>query len=117
MSTSTKTIKLSKNAKVQALHRLLPQINREAFFSVINVPQCQTAVMRYWHESYNIKSWSNRADEEKIAALDAAKDMLTKSLKRIALSNDIKTTIYIMDLAKAAGLSAQIPPEATAVIL
>lgn len=66
----------SKNAISQALKIVNPNITKEQLFVALNVPDTMTTTLRYWKGTYNILPWENRTQEERDAALEAAKQQL-----------------------------------------
>jgi hypothetical protein len=73
-------MKLSKNVLSQALKIVKPDITKAELFKLIEVPACLTTTTRYWLATYDIKPWEDRSREERIAALKAAKEMISDSL-------------------------------------
>lgn len=68
------------NAICQAVKRLVPGISRNAHRSVCGYPNCVTATNRYWRETYNIKPWEERSDEERSEAVERAKLLVIEAV-------------------------------------
>lgn len=68
------------NAICQAVKRLVPGISRNAHRSVCGYPNCVTATNRYWWETYNIKPWEKRSDEERAEAVERAKLLVIEAV-------------------------------------
>jgi hypothetical protein len=71
-------LKPSKNALSQALKILKPEITKAELFNLIDVPTCFTTTTRYWLGTYGNKPWEQRSDEERTAALQRAKELVSE---------------------------------------
>jgi len=69
--------KTSKSALSQALEIVKPDITKPELFKLIEVPTCFTTVTRYWLGTYTNKPWEQRSDEERNAALETAKKLIS----------------------------------------
>lgn len=72
-------MKVSKNALSQALKVVKPDITKAELFRLIDVPTCFTTTTRYWLGTYGNKPWEERGDEERKAALQAAKELISST--------------------------------------
>jgi hypothetical protein len=81
----------SKIATAQALHRLLPRINRRAFVEILQQRQEICSGERYWFEKSYQTPWDQRPDEAKTSAKRAAFKLIYSAVKdfRVAPS-DVK---------------------------
>jgi len=70
-------LKISKNAISQALRLVKPNITKEELFRLIEVPACFTTTTRYWLHSYSNKPWAQRSEEERTAALQRARELVS----------------------------------------
>lgn len=75
-------MKTSKNALSQALKIVKPEITQTELFFLIDVPKCFTTVTRYWLGTYNPKPWENRSEEERAAALEEARRLISAAAMR-----------------------------------
>jgi hypothetical protein len=71
-------VKASKNSLSQALKLVKPDITKEELFKLIKVPACFTTTTRYWLGTYSNKPWEQRSDEERTAALQRAKELVSE---------------------------------------
>jgi len=69
--------KISKNALSQALRILMPEIKKPELFGLIGVSASLATSARYWRE-YNVKCWEERSAEERTAALEKAKELISE---------------------------------------
>ena len=77
-----KLYEVSLNAVAQALHRRF-NVSLDRMFDMLAVPVCKTSTNRYWRESYNIKAWTDRNDDERLRALDAAEHIYAANLSSL----------------------------------
>ena len=72
-------MKPSKNALSQALKLVKPDITKTELFKLLEVPACFTTVTRYWLGTYSNKPWETRSEEERTAALERAKELVSNA--------------------------------------
>ncbi len=72
--------KISKNALSHALKIVKPDITKSELFKLIGVPCCFTTTTRYWLGTYDNKPWDERSDEERRAALQMARELVSATL-------------------------------------
>lgn len=88
----------SLNAVGQALRRYEvdgKRLTRERYFAILGVPRLRESSARHWEESYNIRPWESRTDDER----HQAELVVHMTMSRIAGGEDVTAREVEAELA------------------